>query len=348
VNDVRHRHWWVATVDEPRLYACADCPATAHQCANVTRHQDGKTVLCRTILEGPDRICPECVSRARNTLLEVRDLYRTLPDVIAAAAGLHAVRYDRGGTGKPVRATDTTIIGGAALVMAAGGTWDKTKLGRHETASSVDPALLDAERHDPPSVLAVLTFREDQWRDERGDGAAETTSVDTAVTYLHTHTSWAAQQSHTWDEWQADLHALHGRLLGLSGQTNTPKAENAPCVHCGGIVVHRWADTGLDDLAECTRCGMTWPDEDRLRHVNHLTVLALPQTRPEELVTLEDAKRIYDGRVKGHTLDVWAARGAIRPAVDDAGAARKDVRGRPLYRLGSIEQAVTLAEEAAS
>lgn len=333
-----HAHLWLDT-DAPGWFVCESCEATAHQCAT-----------CRALLTHDARTCSDCESRARLDLYAIRDAYRALPDVIAAVAGLHAVRYDRGGGGKPKRAADTQIIGGAALVMAGGGTWDKTKLGRSET--TIDPALLDAERHDPPSVLAVLTFWEDAWRQERGQAAAQATSVDAAVTYLTSLTAWAAQESPTWEEYRTDVRALLHRLHVLTGDWQPPREEPAPCVHCGGTVERQWTDDGLDDVARCARCGMTWPSEDRLRHTNHLTVLALPITHPDQLVTAEDA-RVAVPDLKRNTLNQVIKRDRDH-GTDPGWTPRlpvmgKDERGRDLYRLADITALVagsSITEEA--
>lgn len=343
-----HRHDWqpnpALDPDQPGhnpnapTYACTECPATASQCGT-----------CPNVLEQTGRTCPDCVSKARNHLRDVRDLYRQLPDVIATVAGLHAVRYDqRGGKPGKVRATDTTIVGGAAFVMAAGGTATGHRLGRGET--SIDPALLDAERHDPPSVWATITFWEDAWRAEHGDPAAPTNSLDDAIRYLLDHTDWAAQQSATWDEWLTDLGNLRGRLRRLTGESQPPVSEAAPCVHCGGTVQRGWSNEGLSDLRKCAQCGMTWPDEDRLRFTNHLRILAAPMTDPAVLVTTEQA-RIALPDLKRNTLNQVLKRDRDRTDPEhrdyDPHWVRRlpehgrNVRGEVLYLLSDITAIIT-------
>lgn len=321
--DASHRHLWEPVADG---YACPECPATAPAC-----------ITCRRPVPTGERVCEPCVSHARNDLRTVRDLYRQLPDVIASIAGLHAVRYDRGSSSVKRTAASTSIIGGDALVLAAGGNVS-VHLGRYET--SIDPSLLAAETHDPPSVLATVTWWEDTWRAERHDPAATTTSVDNAVDYLLTHTLWAATQSVTWGEYQQDLRNLQHRLRALTGETNRPVPENIPCVHCGGRVVRVWSDEGLTDVRECQRCGTSWPDVDRLRFTNHLRVLAAPVTDPDTLVTLDQA-RLALPDLKRNTLNQALKRDRDRAATDPAYAPRVPERGRnrrgePLYRLGDI------------
>ncbi|NKY08928.1 hypothetical protein [Cellulomonas hominis] len=324
-------HEWTETTKAdggPRTYACTECAATAIQCAT-----------CDRTLDTTGRVCEHCVSRARNDLREVRDLYRRLPDVIAAAAGLHAVRYDRGGSGK-TRSSDTTILGGAAFVLAGpGNSADRgVQLGRGETTEAI-AYLAAAEQHDPPSVLGVLTGWEDAWRVEQGQGAADRTSVDAAVDYLVSAITWAAQHSGRWPEFRADIRALLGRLRHLTGESKAPVRSDVPCTYCAGTVMQRWTESGLDDVHECTRCGTRWDTAAHfalaIRHAHQ----DLANTHQDAEVTLDDARRILRDRVKRNTLNVWLKRDRERA---EAGEPRqipehgRDVRGEPLYRLGDI------------
>lgn len=337
-----HQHDWTETTqpdDTPRTWACAICPATATQCAT-----------CHRILDTHGRVCDHCVSRARNDIREIRDLYQLLPDVIAAAAGLHAIRYDRTG-GKNTRSTDTSITGGTAMVMAAGGNADKTRLGRNE--STIDPALLDAERNDPPSVLAVLTFWEDTWRQEQGHDAAVKTSANLAADYLADHTTWAAQQSPTWADYRADIRNLRGRLRALTGESQPPVKTGVPCPYCAGAVLQHWTEQGLGDVRRCGGCGLEWDTEARFMLAVRQAHEALPETHPDQLVTLEDARRILRPRgVRPNLLALWhhrdtrdrdryqaelrAGRTAIAPTPRLPEVRGRDVRGRQLYRLGDL------------
>lgn len=329
MNSTAHQHDWIETTEtdsQPRTWACAVCPATAAQCAT-----------CNRTLDTHGRVCDDCVSRARNDVREIRDLYSHLPDVIAAAAGLHAIRYDtRFGSGEPRRANDTTIIGGAAMVMAAGGTADKTRLGRGET--TIDPALLDAERHDPPSVRAVLTFWEETWRDAQHQPDPATTALNDTVEYLIVNTTWAAQHAETWTEYRADLRDLIGRLRFLTGASKAPVRSGVPCPECSGTVVQKWTTDGLDDTHTCTSCHNTWPSRAHFARALRAAFHDLPSTNPDTLVTLDDARRILPD-LKRNTLNVWLKRDRGRA---DAGHARqlpergKDDTGKPVYRLGDI------------
>jgi hypothetical protein len=357
------RHTWQPTPGAdpdgpPAGYACTDCPATATPCST-----------CRKPLEhATARTCPDCVSDARNTVRDIRDLYAQLPDVIASVAGLHAVRYDRGG-GKG-RASDTSIIGGAAFVLAGPGNADKSRLGPHEDPrSEVIQALMAAERNDPPSVLGVLTFWEDAWRDEQHQHAAATTTVAATVEYLVVHTTWAAQHSPTWDEYVRDTRSLRRRLRILTGDDRRPVKAGVPCPYCAGTIVQHWRDVdpkkpgsgGLEDVRRCNVCGLTWASEAHFRMALREAHAELPDRRPEELVTLDDAKRIFKERgVRPNLLDLWAHRDRreledyehgrrLTPPTPRLPAARgRDVRGVLLYRLGDLAERLTPMEGSAS
>lgn len=351
------RHDWQAQPAEddpdgpPAGYACARCPATTTPCGTCARPLEQAAVA---------RTCERCVSDARNTIRQVRDLYRQLPDVIAAIAGLHAIRYDRGGgTTKPQKGgkgTGTTILGGTALVMATAGNLNHTRsLPDDPRERAIDVTLRAVENTDPPSVLAVLTGWEDAWRAERAEPAAERTSVTAATEYLVTHTQWAAQTSVTWDDYLGDVRGLAGRLRTLTGDDRRPVKAGVPCPYCAGKIVQHWRDVdpkrpgsgGLEDVRRCDTCHLTWASEAHFRMALREAHAGLPDRRPDELVSLDDAKRIFKERgIRSSRLDVWVARGTLRPMMDSAGAPRRDVRGALLYRLGNIAVLVDRGAEA--
>lgn len=336
----QHRHSWEPAEDGG--FVCPDCPATAAAC-----------VVCQRVCE-VGRTCESCVSRARNDVREVRDLYRQLPDVIASIAGLHAVRYDRAGRGS---GSGTRITGGEAMVLAVDARIGGEVLGRHE--SSVDPSLLAAERADPPSVLAILTWWEDCWRDERHETGADRTTVEAASTYLVTHMEWAAQKSGLWDDYRADVRSLLFRLRNLTGNTTRPVRSRIPCVVCGGAtdprtgkpypVIRKWTDTGLSEVHECTNpaCRASWPTATAYSFVQHLRALAAPMTDPDLLVTVEQARAALPD-LRRNTLNQILKRDRDRapepPRLPQRG---RTVRGEPLYRLGDITNLVNPEEQTA-
>ena len=337
------RHDWQRTLNElhpDQVFTCTRCGATTGECGTCHKPLESSTA----------RTCEPCISRARNHVREVRDLYRQLPDVIAGIAGLHAIRYDRGGAkGKARRATDTVLLGGAALVMATDGSGDNVV--DRPDGTAIDWALRDAEHRDPPSVLGALTGWEDTWRHEQHQSAATRTSVTAATDYLVTHTAWAAGHSDGWADYLTDLAGLRGRLRMLTGQTQPPVKAGVPCPYCAGTIVQKWTGNrgSLSDIRECDVCGLTWASEAHFMLAIREAHQALPTTHPSLLVTMGDAKRIYRGRgVRPNLLDLWATRRQLRPAQTPDGHDRRDVRGELLYRLGDISDRLTPMEGSAS
>ncbi len=331
-----HTHQWTANPayaiapDEPGFdpqappFACDECPATATACAS-----------CEQPSQTGARVCLDCVSLARTDLLRVRDLTLSMSDVVADLGGLRAVRYDSAGGGKPGRKrADTTILGGEALVLSAGGSPYPPRLGRWE--SSVDAALLAAERHDPPSAFAILSGWAIAWAAERDDRIDPPSSLKTAAAYLHEHTTWAAEHSPTWQDYRRAINDLLWRLRRLAGEIQPrQQTEPVPCVHCGGRVIRTWSKAGLSDVRTCQGCGSSWPNEERLRHIESQVVFALPEGTPDALVTIDEAKMIYRGRVRSDRFDAWAK--SLPPARGADGQPMHDEAGRALYRLGVID-----------
>lgn len=341
----RHHDWQRRTTpNETRpgqVFTCTRCGATTGECGTCHKPLESSTA----------RTCEPCISRARNHVREVRDLYRQLPDVIAGIAGLHAIRYDRGGakSKRKRKGTDTALVGGSALIMATDGSGDN--VADRPDGTTIDWALRHAEHRDPPSVLGALTGWEDTWRHEQHQPAATRTSVTAATDYLVTHTAWAAGHSETWADYLVDLAGLRGRLRMLTGQTQPPVKAGVPCPYCAGTIVQKWTGNrgSLSDIRVCGVCGLTWASEAHFRMALRQAHAELPDKRPDELVTLDDAKRIFKERgVRPNLLDLWVHRGHLRSAQTRDGHDRRDVRGELLYRLGDIADRLTPMEGSAS
>ena len=273
----------------------------------------------------------EIESHARRLVWEIRDLYHELPDTIAAISGLHAICYDRGApTKKRTTLADTPIIGGDALVMAGPGSTE-TSITR-TAGERIDWALAEAEQHDAPSVLAVLTKWEDTWRTAQGHPAATTTSVKAAATYLTTHTAWAIRDFPDIDSYLDELTTLRGRLRVVTGHINPPKPSDAPCIDCNGQIVQRYRtnttrpeDAGLDDIRECNRCGTTYtPAQYALAVQNRLEEV---RNDPDRLLTAAEARVLW--RLSEKQIYTWEYRDQLAPA-------GRDPKGRKLYRNGDI------------
>lgn len=275
----------------------------------------------------------ELMSHARQIVWEIRDLYRELPDTIAAIAGLHATSYNRHGG----RSTgDTTIIGGEALVMAAHGS-TQTSITR-TAGEAIDWDLARREQHDAPSVLAVLTKWEDTWRQHQNQPAADTTTINAAVTYLTTHAAWAVEHFPDLDSYLNELTALRGRLRSVTGRIDTPKPSDAPCVNCNGQIVQRYKhgtrpeDRGLDDTRECNRCGQTYTPAQYVLAVQQR--LETVRDDPDRLLTATEARTLW--HLSEKQIYTWESRKDPTTGHPKIAAVGRNERGHKLYRNGDI------------
>lgn len=268
----------------------------------------------------------DLASHTRTLIWDIRDLYRELPDTIAAIAGLHATSYNRHG-GRS--SGDTTVIGGDALVMAAGGSTETSI--RNTAGEAIDWDLARREQHDAPSVLTVLTKWEDTWRQHQGHPAADTTTINAAVTYLTTHAAWAVEHFPDIDGFLDELRRLRGRLRKVNGHINPPKPSDAPCFDCNGQIVQRYKagtrpeDRGLDDIRECEHCGQTYTPAQYALAVQHR--LEDVRNDPDRLLTAAEARTLW--RLSEKQLYTWENRDKIKPVGHDN-------KGRRLYRNGDI------------
>lgn len=270
--------------------------------------------------------CFGCIARARTCLLEIGELYDRLPDAIATLVG---ITYDGGGGGHA--RDDTPVVGGDAMVILAGGTAGVVVGSRRGDRSHAADQLPS----DPSSAAAVLASVEDDWRHARGDAAAPyAPAVASSRRYLLEHLRWAAERHPGFPIHLEDLKALRSRMEVVTHDDERPVPAGAPCMRCGGRIVHRWRADGLDtDARECERCGRSWSRVEAYRLAQRAAISSLPESHPDEFVTIADAKRIMRGRVPANTLDQWVKRGAVAQQ-------GLDVRGAPVYRLGDVAQRV--------
>lgn len=305
MND-SHQHEWNDTTEpgqNPRTYACTTCDQTTAGCSE-----------CGRALTTSLTICDRCLTRAQQLVTDVIDAINTVPFHFAEIMGLRAVRYDRD-------------------IVTTSNDRDRLPFGLDAVIEDPSDARIAAAKH-PNTALEILHGWAHAWADTRGD-------IDHGLQYLVDHTLWAAQNPddsgwHAYLDEARQVRATVRRLLGLD-----PIHEPAPCVYCSGPVIREWLPDGLDDTRRCTRCGTTWPDEERLRYTNRHTVFALPETHPDALVTADDARRILPD-LKRNTLNQALKRDRDRPdderRIPQHGA---DVRGHALYRLGDIAQLIT-------
>lgn len=302
MNSDQHAHDWITerTLSDPvSTYVCRECAATTRGCSE-----------CDQPLATSSTICDRCLTRARRIVTDVADAIDTVPFHHAEIMGLRAVRYDRD------RITTSADD-------------ERLPFGLDRVVEDPEDTRIAAAKH-PSSAVAVLVGWAHAWADTLGD-----TPPSSWATYLVDHTLWAAQNPDTsgWTEYLTEARQVRAtvrRLLGLD-----PERDPVPCVHCGGRIVQDWTERGLDDVHRCTGCGLTWRDRGHLDYANLHTLRELPATHPDALVTVDEARRVLPA-VKRNTLNQWVARGLVRPAVDEHGRARRDVRGAVLYRLGDI------------
>lgn len=319
----QHEHEWQRPADDDATtrWVCAWCPQVASSCTECARPVEDHVVACG-----------RCVGRARQWVRDVVEAIETVPFHHAELMGLRSPRYDRD-------------------VVHGGGDRDRLPFGMDAVVEDPEDPRIAAVRH-PQSAVDVLRRWAWTWAEVRGDGQPRDD-----LAYLIDHTLWAVQNPDA-SGWVAyrdearEVRATVRRLLGLQ-----PVREPAPCVHCGGDVVREWLTDGLDDVRRCTRCGMTWPDEERLRFTNHLRILAAPVTDPDTLVTLEQA-RVALPDLKRNTLNQVLKRDRDRtdpghPSYDATWTPRlptrgTTARGEELYRLGDVTALVTRPGVAAS
>lgn len=279
----------------------------------------------------PDELgtCLPCRARTRTLILEIVEALDVLPDAVRTLVGLS---YDTGNRDRD----DAPIVGGDAVVMLGPGTtgtvvWRACPPGCNHTTCGRTAHLADQYPTDPPSITAVLTGIEDDWRRFLHHRAATGTDARAAAGYLLHHLAQAAQAYPLFSENHHDLTALHHRARAVAGTTDDPVPMPAPCLHCGGRIIRRWRETGLDDLATCEDCGTAWAADTEYRVATRGAVYDAVLTRPDALVTLDEAKAALKVHgIKPHRVDVWANRGLLVPA-------RRSPTGLPThYRLGDL------------
>lgn len=267
----------------------------------------------------------DITNEIRTLIYDIRGLYRELPDTIAYIAGLHAISYTRATS----PTADTRIIGGTAFVMHCPG-YDggvtSARDGNRDHAHDCLPT-------DPPSVLAVLTRIEDNWRHQLHHPAADTTSIDAAIGYLSANAPHAANTLDLTADLN-DLAVLRGRLRTVTGHIDTPKPSDAPCITCNGRIVQRYTHKGLDDIRECNHCGKTYtPIQYALAVKNRMLEVRADLAR---LVTASEARTLW--HLSEDQIYNWE-RGPDEdhpkrtPRIESA---LRDAKGRKLYLNADI------------
>lgn len=283
-----HRHEWTPTTDHD-TWQCTDCTETTPTCTITDHPRKGAHPTGNANL-----ICTPCLDHEHRVLDDIADAlghWQHQPRSLVPA-----IRYDR----------------------------DRTEQAGHDNGHD------DAQVNHPADILTVLWSWAGMWAEHTGDNTAAPV-LDT----LKARTLWAAHNptNAAWEDYRTEMRQLrhHARRLAHL----LPQRQNGPCVHCGGTIVRDWADkdfqplpTGLSDAHRCTGCGITWGDRSWWMTVNRTTLQALPEVRPEQYVTLEDAWIIFPD-VPKPTWRKWKERGHMIER-------RRDERGRSMYHVGDL------------
>lgn len=302
----QHNHIWTLP-DEHGTWTCTDCGDTSPTCV-VQRPTDHDNIGHPTGIPA-QHICDPCH----------RHEMRVLDDITTALthwqpqpkSPVPAIRYDRDRTTGTPTPSDGPTDG----------------------------------INTPRDIYTQLQNWADTWAGLRNEPPA----VGDITTFLKRHILWAANNAHhsgfhNYRQTVRQLRHAARRIAGL-----LPKRLHGPCIHCGGRVVQDWADhtwkprrDGLSDTLRCTRCHLTWPDHETWMFTNRHTLQALPTVRPDALVTLEDARRIFPD-VPAGTWRWWVHQD--RQRIENGEEARlpeqgKTVRGDALYVLADLNELV--------
>lgn len=172
--------------------------------------------VCGNHLAAADtQTCIWCVGRVRRDLRTIVELYALLPAQMVEA-NLSNWRVTDG------HSADTSVPGGDALVMLAGGSTHSNGEGRQDMEWS--------SQDDPEPILPLLATWEDDWRSVRKEHAAGYATMTTVAAYLDGKHAWAAAEHPAFDEYAADLARVRARLEATLREG--PQRSPIPCLTC--------------------------------------------------------------------------------------------------------------------
>jgi hypothetical protein len=244
-------------------------------------------VCSRSLQVEEPRTCEKCLTRARENLAEIVDLYALLPDELGHPKST-AYDQDRraGSNGRP-------LPGGDVLVLLAGGSeggaarrltaidhlrgervrwWLLDRIGpltladyrANERAAEGREHAIDNQQDDAPSIPEALARWEDDWRHVHNEPAAVVPpgagglidrTLVSAAGYLERRMRWAADEHELFPDFAAELHELRARLQNATSRSQRPVRAPAVCFDCGQDALEReWTDTGLAEKWTCRRC----------------------------------------------------------------------------------------------
>lgn len=305
MTEICSTHTWEQAANGAPIYGCTQCPEITHACHT-----------CNTPMTTANLACHGCLDHAHRTLDSIREAADT---PYAFQLGIQATRYDR------------DITSGTPTHDPRGSTPDRddiTELGPLAEATNVNVLTI---LRDPPNVLEPILDWAHMWATHRGETLTDTNVFD----YLTSRLTWAANNPDTsdWHQYRTEARTIRTRLRRLVGLSD--KTVSTPCTHCGGQIIQRNGDHGLEDHLTCTGCGTTWGDRELLNLTNLNHYRDIPHHRPDTLVTPDDARRMIP-TLKRNTLNVWIKRRLIEPALTPDGTLHTNQLGQPLYRIGDI------------
>ncbi len=207
--------------------------------------------------------CLDCIARAREALAEIVTHYALLAVIVGKQHG--APTLEAIGRGSD----ETTLPGGDALVMLAGGGEGNDR---------------DSRVGDPESAAQTLGQWEDAVRHARHLTAADTlANVTSAAGYLSPLLTWVAAEMDVFDLLFTDLRRLRSRLLRLTWLDQPVLRAPVECFDCGEERLEKqMTSTGLTDNWRCTnrRCQREYSNE-----AYHLALTA-------KLAATQEARRL--------------------------------------------------------
>lgn len=186
--------------------------------------------------------CIHCLGRVRRDLRTIVELYALLPAQMVEA-NLSNWNTSDG------RSSDTSVPGGDALVLAAGG----------NASANGDR---DVQPDDPEPILPLLATWEDDFRSIRKEHAAGYATMTTVAAYLDGKHAWAASEHPAFDEYAADLARVRVRLEATLREG--PQRSPIPCLTCERRSLERAMprDDGRDLPWECAHCHRRYTEDE--------------------------------------------------------------------------------------
>jgi hypothetical protein len=265
----------------------------------------------------PRMSCESCLTAARSNLAGILVMWQELPAHLRTVAG-SALGGTRGGSdGHP-------LPGGSVLALLGPGSPGVAarRLTKTDVARGLDGREhgVDNLAEDAPSVAWSLATWEDDWRHTRGDDPAMTGSsvsrvVQSAAHYLDVHARWAANNHGAFDEFADDLRKLHSRLEVATHRLRRPTKLGADCFDCGGDLIRRVTDEGLEEEhATCVVCKQQY-EPGRYTLALKAAAEASARVTFDGIPYATPAALASDLGRSEHTIRSWAQRGHVRSEV---------------------------------